>query len=157
MGSIRITVPDSADHQLVFNDAETKEILGFFWPHLATSVNGMAHVSTAGRRLAQTALIAALEGSYAMGFIDLTFRALGAPKASVVKWARTLAQKLAGYTWRHLKFKDLKDARVYHRVRDAVALKLKTPAEEVVAGAVVHERRGWFKYYASMPHPRGVA
>jgi len=34
MGSIAINVPDFADSDLVFNEAETRAVLTFFWPYM---------------------------------------------------------------------------------------------------------------------------
>lgn len=63
MGSILVAVPDIADHQLVFNEAETRQILKFFWPQYVRQIDTLT-ITNDARRLAQTALIAAIDGSY---------------------------------------------------------------------------------------------
>ena len=121
-GSIVLTIPDFADSQLVFDDMETRQILVFFWPERSAGITGLA-VSNNVRRLAQTARVAAIEGSYAMGFIEQTFKSASSGP-NVAKWGWKLATGSIGHIWRHAKSSDLRKLRLYESVRRRVAQNL---------------------------------
>lgn len=94
MGSIVITVQDISDNDLVYNEAETRQILKFFWPEQAAQIDEFTMDNNA-RRLAQTALIAAIEGSYAMGFIHMLATSIVRPGSASSRsqrnWRRSLS------------------------------------------------------------------
>lgn len=46
MGSTLIAVPDIADADLLYDEAETRQILEFFWPHNATEIKALEINST---------------------------------------------------------------------------------------------------------------
>ncbi len=151
MGNIVLTIPDFADDQLGFDDVETQQILCFFWPADQAAINALTEVSGDLKRLAQTALVAAIEGTYAMGFIDTAWSSLrGVPTLGVAKWARKLASKLVRYTWRHAKQKDLKNTQVYESVRARVAVNLKSKFGMSLNGATW--RRGITQIDARRPN-----
>jgi hypothetical protein len=150
MGSILISVPDFSDAQLVFDAGDTRDILNFFWPERAAdlaSVDVTNHV----RRLAQTALVAAIEGSYAMGFIDKLLQSLrGAHNLS--KWGRKLATSLVGHAWKHATTRDLRDVRIYESLRSSVALSLRHEVDMVLKGLAF--RPGILHFYAHQSSKR---
>ncbi len=154
MGSIVIKIPDFEDDQLVFDASETKQIPCFFWPSRQLAINAF-EINNNMRRLAQTALIASIEGTFAMGIIDITLQSLnGAHRLNVAKWARKLASKLTRYAWKHAQHKDLKDVRIYSSIRDTVANNLRSNVDMGLNGASL--QRGSRQIYARVPAQRAA-
>ncbi|HYD60424.1 MAG TPA: hypothetical protein VEC35_08720 [Noviherbaspirillum sp.] len=56
MGSILLKIPDLADHELIYDEHETRRILIFFWPGRDAELAGL-EVGNDARRLAQAALL----------------------------------------------------------------------------------------------------
>lgn len=133
MGSILITVPDLADHDLIFNERETRQVLRFFWPHQASRIDSLV-ISDHARRLAQTALVAAIEGSYAMGHVEATLRSLLSQRRSVSALGRRLAQRFVAHWWKHATREDLLQAQVYDSVRVTVSAALKPRLQALLSG-----------------------
>jgi hypothetical protein len=145
MGSILINVPDIADGELAFNEAETKQILKYFWPKYSAQVDQML-VTDDTRRLAQTALIAAIDGSNALGFIDATFSAVARPSSGLKALAKKLATNFTKKWWQHTKPKDLQDAKIYDRVRDQVVVALNSIFIPALQGASFGKTGVMFSY-----------
>lgn len=74
------------------------DCLFFFWPHATDKIAQMA-VDIELRRLAQTALIAAIEASYAMGFVEKTVRTLINPGKNLAAFGRKLALDYTKHWW----------------------------------------------------------
>lgn len=146
MGSMLISVPDMADGDLVFDEAETKQILIFFWPHKSADINGMT-VDNEGRRLAQSALIAAIDGSYAMGFIDALGRTIVRPGSGIKSLAQKLGRKFIKHWWKHATQRNLEAVKIYDSVRVAIASKLKFRIDATLQGVAL--RRGNAPFYAT--------
>lgn len=153
MGSILISVPDIADNDLVFDDDETRQILKFFWPNLATAIDAMT-INSDARRLAQTALIAAIDGSYAMGFPEATFRTIFSPGKNVASFSRKLALRFMRHWWKHATQRDLAHAKIYESVRLIVAGALAQQFKLLLDGIASQERIDPF--YAVVGEP-GIA
>jgi len=62
--------------ELIYNEAETKEILLYFFPSDNAAIQS-AQINDEIRSFAQAILIEAVDKSYAMGWIDLIFRLMG--------------------------------------------------------------------------------
>jgi hypothetical protein len=90
MGAYLIAVPDMADSELVFNDDETRQILKFFYPASAAGIANMT-VTNDTRRFAQTLLIAAIDASYAMGYIQALGRTVVHPGSGIKSLAKNWA------------------------------------------------------------------
>jgi len=82
-----ISVPDISGNDPVFDESETRRILKFFCPHLAQDIDGMS-IDKEARRLAQSMLIAAIDRSYAMGFVKATFSALTRPGSGIKSFGK---------------------------------------------------------------------
>lgn len=142
MGSILISYPDISDADLVFDESEATDILRFFWPGLNDKIASMI-VTTDTRRFAQTLLIAAVDASYAMGFIHglanvITRRKPGTSLKVLVK---KLARRYMKHWWKHATQEDLLDAKIYESVRQSVAAKNKPGMEHRLEGlARLHQR-----------------
>jgi hypothetical protein len=116
-----VNIPDG---ELIFDEAETRQILGFFWPDKASKI-GSLEVTKEVRRFAQVLLIAAIDASYALGYIESVFSTVAKP-AGLAKMGRKLAQRFVQHWWKHAKVKDLQDVRVYDAVRTRVAVNFKS-------------------------------
>lgn len=124
MGSLLYTVPDIADSELIFDETETRLILTFFWPDESVFIEQVA-VDNLLRCLAQTALIAAIDGSYAMGYVEHLVRTLARPSKGLKQLAKRLARRYFRHWWRHAQQQDLEDVRIYESIRSSVAAQLK--------------------------------
>jgi hypothetical protein len=144
VGSIVLTIPDIPDANLLYDEAETRAILKFFWPDRAAPIDGLG-ITSGVRALAQTALIAAIDGSYAMGYVNVLWDALTHrmthPNGDIVALARRLGRNFMRHWWRHATQQDLlQDVRIYETVRVSVARDLRHTLEDYLNGLAL--RRG---------------
>lgn len=145
MGSILINVPDISDSDLVFDEDESKRILKFFWPHLTREIDGMT-IDNDARRLAQTALVAAIEGSYATGFIQALAQTVVRPGSGIKALAKKLGRRFIKHWWKHTNQQDLEDVKIYEFIRNEIARQLKHRIGLMQQGAAL--RRGNIVFYA---------
>lgn len=145
MGAVLFTVPDIPDAELVLSEDETRAVLKTFWPQRAAEIDTLP-IASGARRLAQTALIAAIDASYAMGYIEAVFRSYMHPASSVQGAIRKVAKATAKHYWKHAKGKDMTDAKVYDAVVKRVALTLRSRMDDLAAGLVV--QRFAFSFHA---------
>jgi hypothetical protein len=144
VGSIVLTIPDIPDANLLYDEDETRGILRFFWPDAATRIDGLT-ITNGVRALAQTALIAAIDGSYAMAYVNILWDALAHrvthPTGDIRKLAKRLARNFMRHWWRHATQRDLLgDVRIYETVRVSVARDLRFRLDEYLNGLAL--RRG---------------
>ncbi|MCK6435161.1 MAG: hypothetical protein HUU30_20405 [Burkholderiaceae bacterium] len=147
MGAILIHVPDFGDDELMFDEGETRQILGFFWPGSRSTIHGL-DISNDAKRLAQTALVAAIDGSYAMGYVESLFRSVVRPGSGIPALAKKLARRFIKHWWRHATQDDLRDAKVYESVRVDIARTLRHRIELIQQGAALP--RGTLHWYANV-------
>lgn len=133
MGSILLKIPDLADHELIYNEHETRQILVFFWHGRAPDIADL-EIENEARRLAQAALMAAIEGSYAMGFLDALGRTVARPGSGIKDLAKKLARNFARHWWQHTKRHDLDDVKIYESVRRSLSLHLKHRMDATQSG-----------------------
>ncbi|MDH2433802.1 hypothetical protein QCD60_14610 [Pokkaliibacter sp. MBI-7] len=134
MGSVTFVLPKIAAADLVFDAAETREILAFFWPH-QTTIASLA-ITDSVREFAQGLLIVAVDASYAMGYIDILVNVLikRKPGSSIKSLVTKLVKKNVKHWWKHAQQKDLLDAKIYETVRATIALKQKTQLDMYLNG-----------------------
>lgn len=130
MGAILINIPDIPDSELVYDDTETKRVLRFFWPSMAARIDSM-QVENDARRLAQTALIAAVDGSYALGFIHALAYTVARPGPGIKSLCQKLGRRFAKHWWMHTTQRDLENVRIYDRIKDQVARALRHRLENL--------------------------
>ena len=145
MGSLLLNVPDIDDADLIFDVDETRQILHFFWPSLSSTIAQMT-IENDARRLAQTALVAAIDGSYAMGYVEAMFRTLARPGSGIKSMGKKLARRFVKHWWKHATQNDLNDVRIYESVRAAIASALRRHFDGVAQGVAM--RRGARQFYA---------
>ncbi|MEC4720968.1 hypothetical protein RY831_17515 [Noviherbaspirillum sp. CPCC 100848] len=143
MGSILIDVPDFLDSELIYNDKESRQILKFFWPHSSEKINSLS-INNDTRRLAQSALVTAIDGSYAMGFIQALGESIARPGSGIKPLTKKLAQRFIKHWWIHATQRDLEDAKVYESVRSSIARNLRSRFEFVVQGISLKSRNAPF-------------
>lgn len=146
MSSILINIPDISDADLIYDEAETRHILKFFWPQKAGDIDGM-RIEHHARRLAQSALVAAIEGSYAMGFIHILSTNIIRPGSGIKSLARKLAKKYVKHWWKHTKQKDLEDVKIYESIRREISRQLRSRLEEISNG--IATRRSNIPFFAT--------
>ncbi|MEW5756758.1 MAG: hypothetical protein AB1810_10685 [Pseudomonadota bacterium] len=145
MGSILVNAPDLSDNDLIYDEAETRQILKFFWPNDAAAIDAMT-INNDTRRLAQTALIAAIEGTYAVGYIQKLFTGVARPSKGIGDLAKRLARNFTRQWWQHAQPRDLEDVRIYDFIRDQVAGNLKGRLKAIQNGAAL--QRGPYSFHA---------
>jgi hypothetical protein len=139
VGSIIITVDDIPDSQLVYNEEETRQILKFFWPDLEVTIDNMT-IDNDARRLAQVAMIAAIDGTYAYGYIAGLFHTLSRRNLNLRQLGRRLARNFVRHWWEHATQRDLEDVQIYDYVRIQVGSSLRSRIDGMRNGASL--RRG---------------
>lgn len=143
MGTYLVMVPDLSDDELIYDETETRQILTFFYPGFASQIAAM-QVDNEARRLAQTMLIAAVDGSYAMGFVDDLFATLTSmivrPNRSIKSLGMKLAKKFVSRWFKHATHSDLKDFKVYDSVRLHVAQSLRRRFDSLILGQAANLR-----------------
>lgn len=125
MGAYLIAVPDMADSELVFNDDETRQILKFFYPASAAGIANMT-VTNDTRRFAQTLLIAAIDASYAMGYIQALGRTVVHPGSGIKSLAKKLGNRFVKHWFKHATRENLLEVKIYDSVRNSIALAVAT-------------------------------
>jgi hypothetical protein len=111
-----IAPPEIADSELLFDETETRDILVFFWPQQSATICSMT-VTDEVRRFGQSILIAAIDASYAMGYVEALFKTVANHRGGVKKLAQKLARRFIQHWWKHAKVQDLRNVRIYEDVR----------------------------------------
>lgn len=143
MGSILVGVPNFLDSELVYDDKETRQILKFFWPARSADINNLK-IDNGSRRLAQSALLAAIDGSYAMGFIQVLGETIVRTGSRIKPLAKKPARNFVRHWWKHTRQRDLEDVKIYDSVRNSIAQNLKSRFEFVVQGLSFKSRNAPF-------------
>jgi hypothetical protein len=139
--AVLVNVPDIPDSQLIYNEEETRRILRYFWPSQAASINTLT-IDNNARRLAQVALIAAVDGSYAMSYVQGLFDTLAHGITHPGTQVRDLVQRL-GHSffeswWQHVtRGADLRDAEIYETVRREISRQLRFRMEDLLMGVAL--------------------
>ncbi|MBB5017698.1 hypothetical protein HNQ59_000967 [Chitinivorax tropicus] len=115
---------DFANHDLVFDDRETREILAYFWPSYTKTINRMA-MSAEARRFAQQVLVCTIDANYAQGRIEMFSHFLNSrkPNIGLKRYAKKLADKHNRNWFRHASQKDLQNAEIYSTIQELVIKK----------------------------------
>ena len=101
MGSaILVTPPDFADADLVLDEGDTRGVLAFFWPSRVDAIAKLP-VNNEARRFAQRILVAAIDASYAMGYMESLLQTVAMPSKGLAKTGRKLAERFAKHWVKH--------------------------------------------------------
>lgn len=130
-----------AEADLIFDEQETKEILGFFFQadrQLLESIQLTYEL----RNLAQGLLVAAVGASYAMGWVEQTFRWAVNPGAGLKKALQKLARRATRHWFRHPKHDlSLDDARIYESIREQLARNFRSHFRIILQAKTQEQRR----------------
>jgi hypothetical protein len=120
--------------ELIFDETETKEILKFFFQADRQTIE-LCEITEGLRNFAQGLLVAAMDASFAMGWIEVTFRWVANPGAGLKKSMKKLAKAATKHWFKHLKAgQSLEDAKVYESIRDQLARSFRSPLQVILLG-----------------------
>lgn len=121
MSTSTVTLRNFSESELIFDEAETKHILKFFFQHLQHRIDP-ATVSTELRNFAQGLLVEAVDATYALGFIEIIWRTSYNPGNGMLKALSKIGRRAARHWFKHASPDDLLNAKISSRVRDQLAL-----------------------------------
>ena len=128
------------ESELIFDEQETKEILKFFFQADRQKIESI-QITNELRNLAQGLLVAAVDASYAMGWVELTFRWAVNPGSGLKKALQKLARRAVRYWFKHLKQdQSLTDAKIYESIREQLARNFRS-AFQIILLAKAHDQR----------------
>ena len=111
------TLRNFSEAELIFDEQETKAILRFFFQGMLNRIETL-EVTTEIRNLAQGMLVEAVDATYAMGWIELTFKWVTHPSSEMKKALQKLARQALRYWFSHLKDnQSLLEAKIYDSIR----------------------------------------
>jgi hypothetical protein len=120
--------------ELVFDERETKEILIFFFQADRQGIDS-CEITEGLRNFAQGLLVAAIDASFAMGWIEVTFRWVANPGAGLRKSMKKLVKAASKHWFKHLKAsQSLEDAKVYESIREQLARSFRSPLQVILLG-----------------------
>jgi hypothetical protein len=133
--------PNIADHDLVFDERETKQILSFFFPNMGSQITTMT-VTNDVRRFAQSILIVAIDASASMSYVEAVVTSLKfLPGRSIKSWAKKLTKGLVKRWFKNATQEDLLNAEVYESVRRTVAWNCMSVFQDIInTGAMARNR-----------------
>lgn len=110
--------------ELVLDAEETKKVLIFFFPFFQEKIQNLS-INDEHREFAQALLVEAIDASYAMGWVHLTFafvtNQLRKPTQPIKKAIQKLAKSAAKYWFKHAKNESLMNADIYETVRATIS------------------------------------
>ena len=107
--------------ELLFDEEETKQILKFFFKSQHHTINQLK-INDKVREFAQGLLVEAIDASYAMGFVEVLFKATANPTAGAKKVISQFAKKAAKHWFKHATTENLLKVEIYEMVRSRIAL-----------------------------------
>ena len=115
-----------SEAELMFDEQETKDILKFFFQGDRQKIESL-QITNELRNFAQGLLVAAIDASYAMGWVQLIGTWAVNPGSGLRQSLQKLARRAARYWFKHLKHnQSLADAKIYDSVRVQLALAFKS-------------------------------
>lgn len=134
MPGVPLTMPRVSDENLILTEAEARDVLIFFWPSRADRLDQI-QLDTKERKFAQSLLIAAVDGSYAIGFfrgvLEVFYRNPGAGMRKIMK---KIARRCVEHWWRHATREKLRNPKIYEAIRRALASKHRSRIELILRG-----------------------
>ena len=131
MAGEMVQLRNFSEAELLFGDDETKSILRFFFRADRQQIDSLEPTREI-RNLAQGLLVAAVDVSYAMGWVEQTFRWVANPGVGLKQALQKLARRAARHWFEHLKNQSLSEARIYERVRDQLARNFRSPFQIMI-------------------------
>ena len=116
-----VTLRNFSESELIFDEAETKEILKFFFVNIRPSID-QATMTTAFRNFTQGLLVEAVDATYALSYIEIVFKTFSKPPTNIMKLLTKLGRKASRHWLKHATQDNLMSADISLIVRDRLAL-----------------------------------
>lgn len=121
-----------SEAELMFDEQETKDILKFFFQGDYQAIESLK-ITNELRNFAQGLLVAAIDASYAMGWVQLIGTWAVNPGSGLRQSLQKLARRAARYWFKHLKRnQSLTDAKIYDSVRGQLAFNFKITFDDMM-------------------------
>lgn len=148
-----LTLRNFSEHELIFDEAETKAILKFFFQHHRQRIDA-ATVTTGLRNFAQGLLVEAVDATYALGYVEILLATFYNPGGGMKKALTKAGRKAARHWFKHATDRDLHNAKVAEAVRLTLSNAFKTPLQEQLDGlALGHAGRRIFLAHVQYGRP----
>jgi len=148
-----VTLRNFSEHELIFDEAETKDILKFFFQHHRQRIDA-ATATTDLRNFAQGLLVEALDATYALGYVEIILTAFYNPGGGMKKVLMKAGRKAARHWFKHAKERDLHNARIADAVRRQLSHAFTTPMGELLIGSSLGRAdRRTFLAHVQYGHP----
>lgn len=124
--TLRIHLKQFTKDQLIFSSEEARDILIFFFPgDRAMIVN--ATITDSLRGFAQSLLVAAVDASYKIGWIEALWKSTAFPGPGMSSAIKKLARNAATQWLKNITNKgDILDAKIYENVRVALGARFRS-------------------------------
>ncbi len=126
MTTTQVNLLTFKESDLLFDNEETRSILIFFFPEDAADID-TSEITTELRGFAQGLLIEAVDKSYAMGYMEMIFRAVCSPGKDMKKSLTKLGKKALAHWFKHATLHDLLHAKIYDSVRKEITRGFRSP------------------------------
>jgi hypothetical protein len=114
-------------NELLFDQQETRDILVFFFPTDRRQVVSL-EITEEIRSFSQALLIAAVDATYAMGWVEVIFKSSSYPGAGVKKTLQKLGRNASRHWFKNLKnSQSLRDIKIYESVRAQLSRNFRSP------------------------------
>jgi hypothetical protein len=121
-------------NELIFDEAETKAVLIFFYPNQSALIS-QANINDDIRGFAQALMVEAVDASYALGYIKIIFDVFYMkPPAKFGKALVKFGKKAAPHWFKHATATDLTNAKIYDSVRSSISRNFRTDFEYITNG-----------------------
>jgi hypothetical protein len=128
-----VTLRNFSEHELIFDEAETKDILKFFFQHHKQRIDA-AIVTIALRNFAQGLLVEAVDATYALGYVEILLTTFYNPGGGMKKALMKAGRKAARHWFKHATDRDLHNAKVAETVRRQLSYAFATSMREMLDG-----------------------
>lgn len=145
-----VNLRNFGEHELIFDDAETKDILKFFFQHRRQRIDAAA-VTTGLRNFAQGLLVEAVDATYALGYVEILLTTFYNPGGGMKKVLLKVGRKGARHWFKHATDRDLHDPKVAEAVRRQLSRAFATSMQEMLDGVALG-RTGRKTFLAHVPY-----
>jgi hypothetical protein len=136
-GPYLVVVPALDETDLVYSEAETKQIFRFFYPSWTELINN-AEIDNVGKAYAQTMIIAAVEATYQMGYLkdtlDVLTGTLKSKDRAILSLIQKLGKKYVKTWWHNATKKNLDNPEINVTAQTSIAGAFSTRAYDYISG-----------------------
>jgi hypothetical protein len=128
-----VTLRNFSEHELIFDETETKDILKFFFQHHRQRIDA-ATVTTGLRNFAQGLLVEAVDATYALGYVEILLTAFYNPGSGMKKALMKAGRNATRHWFKHATDHDLHNAKIAEAVRRQLSYAFATSMQEMIDG-----------------------